>query len=77
MSYYRESRTYTKRIAYDANGNIEYMGWAKPGASTDDAVWSVVKHTYDASNRLTATEFADGDDSLDNVWDDRATLTYS
>lgn len=67
-----------RRFAYDASGNLEYEGWAAlPGSLTSAAVWCIRKHTYDASNRLTLSQYADGNTAFDNVWDDRATLTYA
>ena len=66
-----------RRFAYDASGNLEYEGWAVPGSATSDGVWCIRKHTYDASNRVTLSQYADGNTAFDNVWDDRATLTYS
>ncbi len=66
----------TARFAYDVNGNVEYAGYAAPGAATDAAVWMIKKFIYDTGN-VTEILFADGDAYADNVWDDYASLSYS
>jgi hypothetical protein len=52
-----------------------YEGWAEPGSGTSDPVWRIRKTTFvgDDSSEL----WADGNDSYDNVWDDRLTLSYA
>lgn len=50
-----------------------YMGEAAPGTATSAAAWRVSR-----LNQSTSTiEYADGDGAFDNVWDDRASLSYS
>jgi hypothetical protein len=68
--------SYIAVIAYNGASQPEYQGWAAPGSATSAAAWAIVRHTYTGA-LLTATEFADGNLNFDNVWDDRATLTYS
>jgi hypothetical protein len=50
-----------------------YFGKADVGSDTSDAVWQVKKFTI-ATGIFT---HADGNASFDNVWDNRASLTYS
>lgn len=57
----------------DTNDPIIYIGKAPIGSSESNAVWQVVK--LDTSSGLIKT-WADGDASFDNVWADRASLTY-
>lgn len=55
--------------------NVTYVGKARAGEGTDGAVWQVQK-VHDSSAGLIIT-WADGDTNFDNVWDDRAALTYA
>ena len=50
-----------------------YFGKAEVGSDTSDAVWQVKKFTI-ATGIFT---HADGDALFDNIWDNRASLTYS
>ena len=70
---------YTKRYAYDGANNLEYEGWVKTSANaaTSDAAWAIKRYSYDGANKLTAEQFADGNNAEDNVWDNRAALSYS
>lgn len=58
----------------DSASPVTYIGKAIPGSDTADAVWQVRK--LDETTGLVMT-YADGNSSYDNVWDDRASLTYS
>ena len=64
------------RIAYDANGNVEYVGEASVRAGTDEAKWKITKITYDANGNVTQISFADNAASKGKVWDDREGYTY-
>jgi len=57
--------------------NPEYIGYAFPGTEDDESGWRIKKMTYDSNNNVTSVLFADGDCEFDNVWDDRASYTYS
>ena len=59
-----------------ASDTIMYLGKAVPNADTSAAVWIIYRITTDAGGGL-VTEMADGDAKPDNVWDDRASLSYS
>ncbi len=68
----------TKPVVYstrvdEASSTVTYIGKAVPGSDESAAVWQV--QMMDTSGVLTIT-LADGNDNFDNVWDDRATLTY-
>lgn len=60
-------------IAYDANGNPEYIGVALQGASASDAKWRVKKLFWDAGSNYLKSLFS----KPNQVWDNRASLTYS
>jgi len=66
-----------KYFTYHTSGQVEYMGWAKPGTATSAASWVIVRNYYNASSQLTHSLFADGDSQFDNIWDNRVSLAYS
>jgi hypothetical protein len=66
---------YTKAFDYSGN-NILYYGRAKPGSLKSAAAWSIQFYTY-SGNNITDIQYAGGKDTFTNVWDDRASLSYS
>ncbi len=56
------------------SGDITYVGQAAIGSLTSSAVWQIKKLDETSGSIIT---WADGDDSFDNIWDNRASLTYS
>jgi hypothetical protein len=67
-------RNFTTR--YDFYTTAIFIGDAIHGTATGSANWRIKKFTLSSGNP-TAKEFADGNDSFDNVWDNRLTLSYS
>ena len=60
---------------YDlTTGLPSYWAWALPGALTSQAVWRIVKWTW--SGTAGTLLWADGNNNLDNVYDNRASLSY-
>ena len=59
----------------DAGGGVVYFGFAGVGSSEDAAVWKIRRETTVSSD--VTVEYADGDLNFDNVWTDRASLSYS
>lgn len=53
-----------------------FVGYAPPGKAKADGVWKIMKLVY-SSGVLVERVWADGDTKFDNVWDDRAALSYS
>ena len=80
VSVYSRDQGYEQRYAYVAAGNgvgqVEYQGWAQMNTATSAPGWRISRYSYDSSHRLTAIEWAAGDDAFSNIWDNRATLTY-
>lgn len=78
-TYIREAG-YEVRFAYKSGGNgdgqVEYQGWAQPNTSIDVAKWRIRRFTYDSSNRVTAIEWAGGTDNFNQIWSNRASLSY-
>ena len=68
---------YSVRQAFDGSNRLEYLGFAKVGSAEGDAVWQIREFTYDGSGNNTEINYADGDALFDNVWTDRASLSYS
>ena len=68
----------------DLNGGSYpiYIGYAKPGASVANAVWSISKNTVDGAGNITAKQWPvvnGGGATADFifVWNNRASLTYA
>ena len=54
-----------------------YIGSSGSGTATSAALWQISRLTFDGSGNITSQKWADGNSNLDNVWDDRASLTYT
>jgi len=54
--------------------NVTYVGKAVIGSATSTASWQIQK--LDETSGL-VINWADGDANFDNVWDNRASLSYS
>ena len=73
MSSFIYTLQYTTRYE-EVSSTLTYFGEAAPGAAESDPVWRMKRMT--TTGGLTKVEFADGNVNFDNVWDDRASLTY-
>mgnify|MGYP005815373479 CR=1 FL=1 len=62
-------------VVDEASATIIYIGEATPGTATSSATWRIKR--VDSSSITAEILYADGDDSFDNVWDNRAALAYS
>lgn len=60
----------------EISGTTTYYGEAAIGSATSSAVWRIRKMTETSGPTYTDT-WADGNDNFDNVWDNRASLSYS
>ena len=67
----------TALFDYSGGSVPVYIGLALPGAATSAASWQIKKFTYDANNNVTAIKYAGGTAQFTNIYDDRASLTYS
>lgn len=54
-----------------------YVGYAIPGTAESAAMWRIARITSDADDNPVKVEWADGNEAYDNVWADRAVLSYS
>lgn len=57
-----------------ASATLAYIGEASPASSTSAAVWRIRKLDTTSGVQLL---YADGNTQFDNVWDNRASLTYT
>lgn len=63
-------------IIDNASASITYYGYANPGTANSDATWRILRKEV-VSASVTEFKYADGNDNYDNVWNNRASLTYS
>ena len=67
--------TRTASVTVDTTEYI-YLGSADPGRNESDPAW-LIQRTALYADDTTATLFANGKVTFDQVWTDRATLSYS
>lgn len=56
-------------------GGVTYIGAAECGSTPGSAKWQIQRIT--AVGAVQTIEWADGDGQFDNIWDNRAALTYA
>lgn len=59
----------------EASASVSYVGTAATGSGEGSAVWKIKKITI--SGTVTSITWADGNGNYDNVWSNRASLSYS
>jgi len=64
-------------LAYDNSQRLEYKGRAPAGTAKSAAHWQIQRYFWDATSNLVDILWANGNGAMDQVWDDRASLTYS
>jgi hypothetical protein len=64
------------RIDYSGISPI-FIGEAPPGSSTSAPVWRIRQIVYVPGPNPSQIIWADGDTNFDNIWDNRASLSYS
>ena len=65
----------SKALRIDNTGTDVYIGEAAVKATDAAAMWRIRK--LSTSGSIFIIKWADGNEAYDNVWDDRASLTYS
>lgn len=63
-----------KTLVDEPDATTTYVGKAKQGGTTSDAVWQIKK--ISVSGTVTSITYADSDDLYDNIWDNRTSLNY-
>ena len=65
-----------RTMRFDVVSQTEfYIGFSSAGANESDSVWQVRKYIADPSGDVVML-WADGDTEFDNVWSNRASLSY-
>ncbi len=64
------------QIDYVGGTNPIYIGTAKPGTAVSAAGWQIKKLTYDGNDNIISVDLATAG-SITNIWNNRASLTYS
>jgi len=63
-------------LDYDGNGQLIYQGKAAIGSASSTASWQIKKLAW-TGGQMSSMKWADGNDDFDNIWDNRAGLSYS
>lgn len=58
-----------------ASSSTTYVGIGKLGSDESQAVWQIFR--INTASNVTKVQFADSNENFDNVWADRASLTYA
>ena len=69
-----EEKNY-KDLVDVVSSSLIYLGKAEPGTTTNDNFWQIFRKQK--TGTVWFTEMADGNEKFDNVWDNRASLSYS
>lgn len=67
---------YTLRLAYTAEGFVEYLGLALPGALEAAAVWQIRKLIYTGAN-VTSILWCNSNNNFTNTWLNYDSHSYS
>lgn len=59
----------------ESSSTITYLGFSLPGSLTSSPVWLIQK--VETTGSITSVLNCDGDSLFDNIWDNRASLSYS
>jgi len=69
-----------QRIDEESGGDLLYIGEAIPGTIDSAALWRIKRITFTLDgdgDTDSVTEWADGDSSQNNIWNNRLALSYS
>ncbi len=70
------TKEYPKAYRIDeVSTDLIYIGSAEPGTLNAEAKWAIKKMIK--AGTVTSIQWADGNASEDNIWDNRAILSYS
>lgn len=73
---FTKSQPYSIRMDTASTTGITYVGKAALGSLTSAAAWQIMKMDETGTPVTLVATWADGNDSFDNVWDNRTSLTY-
>lgn len=77
VSAYDAGIPYQYRRDKTTTAGYYYNGWSDPGAATSAAKWKIYRETIATDGDVTEIKFASGSINFDQIWDNRATLSYS
>lgn len=67
---------YAVQVDENTGSKLTYIGEAVPGSASSAAVWRIKRMDESGDPEIIIT-WADGDESFDNIYDNRASLSYS
>jgi len=71
-----EEMPYKEEIDF-VGSTLIYRGWADPGIATSSALWRIRRTRFIGADEDVVHDWADGNSNFDNIWNDRATLSYN
>jgi YD repeat-containing protein len=58
------------------DGQVEYIGFARPGVGISASGWAIKRLTYDASGNVTQITWAGSSLAINKIFDDRTEYVY-
>jgi hypothetical protein len=58
------------------NPGIQVSAVPQSGPVTTAPYWAIKKYTYNGSNQLTQAQWCNGNPAMENVWSNRAALSF-
>ena len=74
VSIYHRNDSNQDIMYEEVDANTAYLGLAAIDSLSSAPVWQIKKLDYTTG---VSVKWADGNSNFDNVWDDRATITYT
>jgi hypothetical protein len=74
---YTQRDNLIQEIDYVGGSVAIYIGESVKGASIFDTVWRIKKFTYDANNNVLSEQFSPAFSTFGDIWNNRASLTYT
>ena len=71
---YIRTQKANEKILVDDTGTYVYVGYAIPGSNTSTTAWKIKRIK---TTNVVEILYADGNAFYDNVWNNRASLTYN
>lgn len=73
----RGPETHGYTVALDWSGtDLLYLGLAPPGSAKADPNWQIRKFTVNGDSNPTDIQYANGSRLFNQIWDNRALLSY-
>lgn len=66
------ANNFIEKIDMTSTANVIYEGFAQLQSLTSESKWQIKRTDTSTLN----TDYADGNDFFDNIWDDRTSLSY-